>query len=142
MPKDQIKGSGCDGTEVIELVKCVYGLVDAPRHWWLSFSKVLCDLGMRQSELDPCTYHWFNGGVLQGLIALHVDDMIVGGTDQFHEQVLSRLKQRFPFKHWHVGSGKFLGRMLKQQEDGSIVIDQTDYANTVESIKISKDRRR
>lgn len=39
---------------LLELCKCVYGLMDAPRKWWETISKALSELGMKQSELDPC----------------------------------------------------------------------------------------
>eukprot|EP00435_Cladocopium_sp_Y103_P072500 s192_g40.t1 len=136
---------GYSKNSVAELVKCVYGLCDAPRSWWLSFSKTLQDLGMKQSELDPCVYFWYNkenGEQLEGVIALHVDDMVIGGSDVFHEKVLSLLKQRYPFKHWKLKQGKFLGRMLKQDVDGSICCDQKEYAENVETIKLTKERRK
>lgn len=140
LPADKIPG--CDGSEVVELVKCVYGLVDAPRHWWKCFSGTLKELGMRQSELDPCTFHWYYEGVLAGVVALHVDDMVIGGSDMFHEKVLLKLRDKYPFKHWKVGGGSFLGRELKQLDDGTIVCGQKEYAQKVETIRISKDRRK
>ena len=45
---------------VIELVKCVYGLMDAPRKWWESLTATMRSLGMKQSELDPCLFMWFD----------------------------------------------------------------------------------
>ena len=55
--------------------------------------------------------------MLSGLVALHVDDMVCGGTDAFHEHVLGRLKQKYPFRHWKTGSGKFLGRWLEEKDN-------------------------
>lgn len=99
-------------------------------------------MGMRQSVLDPCTYHWFCQGELQGVIALHMDDMVIGGSEMFQEQILTQLKRKYPFKHWSVGGGKFLGRELKQLPDGTIQCNQSDYAKKVETIKITKERRK
>ena len=56
--------------------------------------------------------------------------------------VLEPLRQKYPFKHWNVGSGDFLGRKLVQLEDFSIVCDQKEYANQVQAIPISKERRK
>lgn len=140
IPKEGIPNH--DNMDVVEVLKCVYGLVDAPRAWWSSFSQTLRSLGMRQSELDPCLFYWYDDEKLQGCVALHVDDMLIGGTNKFHEVVLSKLKQRYPFKHWKVGSGMFLGRRLNQLEDFSIVCDQKEYAEQVQTIHISKERRR
>ena len=140
LPPDGVPGYGKE--TIVELVKCVYGLCDAPRSWWLSFSKTLQELGMKQSDLDPCVYFWYADDRLQGLIALHVDDMIMCGSDLFHETVLSQLRVRYPFKHWKAGGGKFLGRMLTQRSGGSIVCSQKEYAEHVETISLTKERRK
>ena len=98
-------------------------------------------MNMKQSELDPCVFYWYHEGTIGGLIALHVDDMVIGGNEEFHEKVLRKLKQRYPFKHWKIGGGKFLGRELVQQSDSTISCHQTEHAKQVETIKISKERR-
>lgn len=97
---------------------------------------------MKQSELDPCVFYWHHEGVLEGCISLHVDDMVIGGADRFHQMVLGPLKQRYPFKHWKIGGGMFLGKQLKQNEDCSIFCDQKEYAEKVQTIKLTKDRRK
>lgn len=140
IPKDGIPGQSSD--DVVEVLKCVYGLVDAPRMWWQSFSRTLVGLGMKQSELDPCTFFWYANGELGGLICLHVDDMIIGGNTEFHEVVLQPLRNRYPFKHWKKGSGMFLGKRLRQEADFSIICDQEEYGNKVSTIPISKERRK
>lgn len=53
-----------------------------------------------------------------------------------------QLRNRYPFKYWVVGEGKFLGRNVKQSKDFSIVIDQSDCANKVKCSEISKERRK
>ena len=45
VPSDGIPG--VDSESVIELIKPVYGLADAPRLWWKSLTKTLGELGMR-----------------------------------------------------------------------------------------------
>ena len=126
---------------IIEISKCVYGLMDAPRQWWMSISFTLRNLGMKQSELDPCLFYWHQDDMLQGVIALHVDDMVISGTDNF-TNIINALKMKYPFKRWKMGKGEFLGRLLEQQDDFSIMVSQTDYAKKVQTAKISKERRR
>lgn len=140
LPKEGVPGQSSQ--DVVEILKTVYGLADAPRAWWFSFSNTLRQLGMKQSELDPCVFFWFHEQELQGIIVLHVDDMVVGGSGVFHERVISRLKQRYPFKHWNVGEGMSLGKRLKQQEDFSIVCDQREYAEKVQTIPLTRERRK
>ena len=140
IPKEGVPNQSNE--DVVEVLKSVYGLSDAPRAWWTNFSNTLKSLGMCQSEFDPCIFYWYYEGRLSGCVALHVDDTIIGGTSEFHEQVLFRLKNRYPFKHWKTGGGMFLGRRLYQNDDYSIVCDQKEYAEQVQTIKISKERRR
>ena len=109
---------------VVELVKCVYGLSDGPRAWWESFSKTSQSVGLKQSELDPCVFLWFHENNLQGILSLHVDDMVLGGSQKFHEFLVPQLKKKYPLKHLTRKQGMFLGRNLVQQEDYSIVCNQ------------------
>ena len=95
---------GVDDNTVIELVRPVYGL------WHQTLRKLLFSCQLKQSELDPCIYykHCCSTGELQGLIAIHVDDLLMGGRQCFHDEVLNPLKEKFPFKQWHTKGGEFL----------------------------------
>lgn len=138
---------GCDDDDLIELCKCVYGLmllVNGGKMWETKTS-TFKQYGMKQSALDPCSFYWYdvhNGYKLSGVLSLHVDDMICGGTVAFHEQVLNKLQQQFSFKRWKKREGKFLGRWLKQCEDFSIESSQEEYANQVQTMFLSKERRK
>lgn len=79
---------------------------------------------MKQSQLDPCIFYWYHGGHLHGVIALHVDDMLIAGTMEF-ETILTQLRKRYLFKHWKERQGDFLGRKIKQHDDFSIEVDQS-----------------
>ena len=140
LPKDGVPGVP-EGS-LVELKKCVYGLNDAPLRWWTSMCKTLKQCGMIQSELDPCIFWYHHNGSLSGVLALHVDDMIMGGNCHFQENVLKKLKETYPFKHWVKRKGDFLGRKLYQKEDFSIEVDQQSYSKSVQTIPISKDRRK
>ncbi|CAE7239733.1 TY1B-A [Symbiodinium sp. CCMP2592] len=127
---------------LIEAVKTVYGLADAPKAWWECFSVKLTSLGMRVSKFDPCLFYYYVNNTLSGVVSLHVDDLCLGGDKHFHEHVIKPLKEMFPFKHWKVGQGEFLGKQLKQQTDGSIIISQGEYAAQQRGLEISRERRR
>ena len=55
---------------------------------------------------------------LQGVVSLHVDDLVCGGTEDFERLVLRPLRKRYTFTHWKRGKGEFLGRWLEQGPDG------------------------
>lgn len=52
LPKDGVPD--IEQSAVCELIKPVYGLVDAPKLWWDSLTKSLRELNMVQSQLDSC----------------------------------------------------------------------------------------
>ena len=62
VPREGIPG--VDPSSVIELCKCVYGLMDAPRKWWENLTKTLTQtLNMKQGELDRCIFFWYDDKV-------------------------------------------------------------------------------
>ena len=114
---------GLDQGAVVELLKPVYGLADAPKAWYDTLCAALCELGCKQSELDPCVFHYHRGGKAMGILAFHVDDILFGGTEEFLQDVMGRLRARFPIKHWKVGQGEFLGKQLIQQGKRAFMSD-------------------
>ena len=142
VPKDGIPGVESDA--IIELVKPVYGLVDAPKRWWNTLSRTLVSLGMSQSKLDSCVFVSRHPDTkeLCGGISVHVDDMLIGGNMWFYENIFHELSKIFPFKHVKEGKGEFLGKFLEQKDDGTLVVHQKEYAEAVKSIALSKERRR
>ena len=122
--------------------KAVYGLIDAPKEWFGKLRTTLEEIGLVASVLDPCLYYARKGNQTIGALAVHVDDIISTGTAEFEETILQRLKQTFPFKHWKVNEGEFLGRYLKKNTDGVIEIGQQEYSEKLTGIEITRERRR
>jgi hypothetical protein len=122
--------NGIPGVEpgvLVEALKTVYGLADAPLAWYNSFTKALQGLGCRQSRMDSCLYYAYSRHdphELIGMIALHVDDMCLRGNEEFETRVLAPLKS--PFKHWHKSKGMFVGKQLEQQPNYDIHSCATD----------------
>ena len=57
-----------------KLNKCVYGLTDASRVWYLTVKKELTKLGMCVSSHDEAVFTFHQAGRLQGIVSTHVDD--------------------------------------------------------------------
>ena len=74
-------------------------------------------------------------------MAVHVDDLICTGTTLFKEHITDKLRSRYPFKHWKTDGGEFLGRVIHRSPDG-FTIEQTEYAEKLNTIKITRERRR
>ena len=74
---------------------------------------------------------------LTGLIAVHVDDLIVTGAATF-KTALTKMKGKLSFGKWYVKEFDNLGRHVKQAEGFTIRISQPGYAGRVPGVPISK----
>jgi Reverse transcriptase (RNA-dependent DNA polymerase). len=76
--------------------KAMYGIAQAPRAFFLTFSKFLRSTGMTQSKLDPCL--WFmhsDDDELVLMVVVYVDDCAVCGTDEMINWWKEKVKTRF-----------------------------------------------
>ena len=60
---------------------------------------------------------------LEGVIATHVDDFYMAGTEKFHSQVVKKLMSEFVVGELEVEKFVFCGWKMEQDEDGSIKVD-------------------
>ena len=69
-----------------KLRKCIYGPADAPRCFYMPLQEVLSELNVYPNSLDEGLFFAKSKttGELIGMIACHVDDLLFGGTDDFH----------------------------------------------------------
>ena len=80
-------------------------------------------------------------GQLLGVVGIHVDDGIYGGTPEF-QQIMDKLEQKYCF--WFK---KFLQPSplqvieLTQKYDHSIVLSQSAYVRKIQSIPIEAHRK-
>lgn len=140
-PKEGLEGVK-DG-ELLEMQKGVYGLCNAPRLWWRRLRQVLTQIGFTEMHMLPCVFvYWARdaGGErkqLMGLLAVHVDDMVVAGSAEF-ETVLTAMKGELSFGKWYVREFDFLGRHLRQREDFGIEISQPSYAEKIPRVPVTR----
>ena len=60
----------------LKLKKSLYGLVQAPMHWFNHLKGKMESVGLHQSELDPCLFYG------RGIVALcYVNDCLFWGPD-------------------------------------------------------------
>jgi hypothetical protein len=82
--------------EVLLLLRCGFGLKDAPRLWQIMLKKVLERTGGKPLISDPQLYVYHDkNGELQLIMSSHVDDLKGGGEDAKREQVLSMIESEF-----------------------------------------------
>ena len=128
-------------TEICQLTKSAYGLVDAPYLWYKKLQKHLLALDFEESPFDPCVFVLRDSqGKPHGALGLHVDDGLCGGDEVFQGKI-KQLEARFPFGSKKVGQFTFTGIDLCQHQDGSIVLSQSKYVNGIQPIHIPMARR-
>ena len=84
------------GKTIWRLIKRLYGLNDASRGWYLKVVKELEDLGCEVMQLDKSIFVLRDqNNTLQGVLAVHIDDFIYGGSNYFYKKVVKGLKKTF-----------------------------------------------
>lgn len=120
---------GLHPRQVLRLRKTCYGLTDGPWAWYRHLCGVLESRGYVKSKADPCLFFLLDEQQeqLEGIISLATDDMIHGGTDR-HWDNMEWLRGQYRMGKYTKGNGKFTGKMVEQNEDGSILLHQKPYS--------------
>lgn len=123
-----------------KLKKTVYGLCDAARAWYLRVKEELLAMSAQMCSLDQSLFSWYNCGVLEGIICVHVDDFLWAGTLAFEEAIINKLSDMFTIGSSASSSFKYVGLNIESNNEG-ITMDQFQYASSLTPINISNQRR-
>ena len=76
--------------DVLALLKCIYGLVQAARQYHKKFVEILRSIGFKGGDVDPCL---FTRKDSRGLVyvGLYVDDNLVVGHKDAVEDTICQL---------------------------------------------------
>ncbi|VDI54554.1 Hypothetical predicted protein [Mytilus galloprovincialis] len=116
-----------------KLNKCVYGLIDASRNWFLSVKRELLQLECIQSKLDPAIFYWHKNNNLEGLFLMHVDDFLWAGSEHFKKQVICQLRDKFDCGKELDSSFRYIGLNI-QHEGNDIFLQQHDYTDELKQV--------
>ena len=114
-----------------KLNKCVYGLTDASRKWYLTLNEELEAGGLEMIILDEAFYVWRREDTVEGIIGIHVDDIFWTGTNRFKKHIIEKIKKRFSISSEKYDNFQYLGLNIKQEDD-YISIDQEHYIKEIE----------
>ena len=133
LPEDNLIYMKCvDGYErpgyVIKLLKALYGLKEAPHHWYQHLKKFLIhQLHLKECVLDACLFYLVKGGRVVLLVGIYVDDLLVAGLS--HETKSFRESMKREFLMDDLGRPKlFLGLDLKFSSQG-LILSCESYIN-------------
>ena len=113
---------------VLQMLKPVYGLKDAPRAWRLRLDAELRRLGGRPMLADAAIYVWFSGGIkLSAIISTHVDDLKGGGDPATMSHIKNGLTSAFGALAEKLGTFLHCGVQHEQTAEGDVYMDQAHY---------------
>ena len=130
LPPSQVSSKG----HVWKLKRCMYGLMDASREWYLRVRDEFLRLGGEVSSFDPALFYWRVGPDPRGILGAHADDFL-HATEE-----VNRMKQVFKVGTEHSEAFQYLGLHLNQ-EHNCILLDQIKYISNVDLIEIRSFRK-
>lgn len=117
---------------VWRLKRCLYGLSDASRQFYLSVRERMLGVGCLQSKVEPALFFYYGEGEkLKGVLVSHIDDFLHAGDDSFEKEVMVPLKERFEMGKMEEKSFVYVGFQISQEKNG-IMLDQSDYVRDLE----------
>ena len=129
-----------DNGKLWKLHKTVYGLSDAARQWYITVKEQLILLGLSVSQLDPALFSWEHNGVVDGIICLYVDDFLWCGTEDFETKIIEKFNKLFLIGSRASKAFKYIGLNIENRPNDCVTVDQFDYARTLKSIPVSRER--
>ena len=124
-----------------KLKKCVYGLSDAARQWYEMVKDTILGAGIKKCPHDDAFFYWIHEGTIEGIMTIHVDDFIYGGTTNFEELLKASIFSKFTVGDMSENKFIYLGLNVVQNEDHSISVYQDDYMQGIKPIEMSVKRK-
>ena len=123
------------------LQKCVYGLSDAARSWYVRVREQLLELGLRVCAYDNAVFSFIVDGKLNGVICLYVDDFLFCGTGKFMDNVISKISEYFIVGNQEIDTFKYIGlNITSGSQVGKNTVDQMKYCASVSPMSLSRAR--
>ncbi len=128
--------------QLLKARKAIYGFAEAARMFWLALREHLESDGWRESKLEPALFYLRSGSQLRGILVTHVDDIEGGLHHSVMNTAFSKSSLALEFATNHVRDFIFRGREVKQTSQGHIDISMRNYALSMKSVQIARDRRK
>lgn len=132
---------GLPSDAVIEILGNLYGQNTAPAMWFETFRNAAIEGGWTQSKYDSClfTLRSAQDQSLIGIMGVHVDDTALGGAGEEFKAAVTRLREKFPYRKWRIGSGDFCGAFYTQcPKTKAIHMSMKDCASKMRPANIKK----
>ncbi|XP_020695417.1 uncharacterized protein LOC110108902 [Dendrobium catenatum] len=114
---------------VCRLRKAIYGLRQAPRLWYTTFTKFLLKIGFVHSHADPSLL-LLHRDDFQIYLLVYVDDILITGNDESKiSNLIDQMKSTFTMKDLGLAN-QFLGITIDHTQD-KFFLSQSQYAVSI-----------
>ena len=116
--------------DVVMLTKACYGLIDAPRRWWMSLVRDSQQLVWRSCRHELCLMTCHVRGRLKGLMCFHVDDIMISdpAKDPEFRRMMDKVNRLSEWSEWERHEFDQCGCRVQQATDKSITFFQEAFA--------------
>ena len=112
--------------KIWKLKRSIYGLKQSAKVWNDEITKTICNMGLKQSNLDPCVFFYFIDDILNGVIMIYVDDILIIGKNSFIKIVKNEFFNKY--KCIDIGFAKYiLGVEIIKNDLGNYSLSQKAY---------------
>jgi hypothetical protein len=128
LDKSFIKCRRHDGSLYVQLLRPLYGLIEAAKLWYDALTGLLRRLGFKVNAYDLCTWNKMHGAHQQTVI-VHVDDLFVTCANQKANRWLAA-KLTATFKALTAQEGlvhSYLGMTFDFTRQGKVLVTQEGY---------------
>ena len=102
----------------------------------MKFREELIKLGANPCQLGQGVFIWSINSKPVGIMVCFVNNLLWGGNRDFI-CIINKLKQTFHIGAEHSQALNYIGIHLKQNNDFSTTINQFDYINSINEIKVN-----
>ena len=124
-------GCGNMSVKIVRLNRSLYGLNQSGRQWAGLLVETVVEFGMEQSRTDPCVFRMVVDGKVELIMAVHVDDIVIAGSDVACGDLHAALNTKFPTNN--LGElTRYTGCAFKRNwELGTLEITQKAFVESV-----------
>ena len=129
-------GMKLEPREAVQVLKAAFGLVSAPREWFLDVgSTIQNQCGMERLQTDPGIWvlNESNSQDVILMIGSHVDDFLIAGdmTNPSAKCALEAFKKAYCWSPWEAPPFLHCGVTIKQQPDYGFQLDHAEFCTAL-----------
>jgi len=119
---------------VWKLRKGLYGLKEAARLWYEELTKDLEKRGGKPLVGDPACLIFHVDGKFVAFALIHVDDILIGGEEEFTNNLLMQIKERFRVSKDQIDKFVYTGMSVRSDDKLRIHLNQNQYSEELTEV--------